>query len=229
MSRAASTPAAFGIFAIFAILPLLMACSNEDGSLRAVPNSDNQAAPMMLQRGRATTRLQLDNKTISLAAALQLVPKDAKSLLRLPGRIKSGEYVWNDTGVPTGTLLIWIDLERQLISVFRAGHEIGTSVFIYGAGAHSTPLGQFSILRKDQDYHSRSYDAPMPYAMFITKDGVALHGSPQAPERATHGCIGLPEAFAKMIFDNSSVGDEVTIVKSERGLNERVSSRPLQI
>jgi hypothetical protein len=80
----------------------------------------------------------------------------------------------------------------KMISVLRGGHEIGTSVIVYGADRMASPLGRFPIISKYRDYHSRAYDAPMPYSMFITRDGVALHGSPMSSRHATHGCIGLP-------------------------------------
>lgn len=227
MSRVSCATAASGIFAILALLAPLTACDNEDGSRRAALNMRSQHAHT-LARANPTGRLVLSGNSASLASEHQLVPSGAKSLLALHERLGAGEYVWDDTGVAPGTLLIWIDLERQLISIFRAGHEIGTSVILYGAGDHPTPLGRFSILRKDRDYHSRSYDAPMPYALFVTDDGVALHASPQGVGRATHGCIGLPERFAKLVFDNSSIGDKVTIVKTERVLSEQVSTRLLE-
>ena len=104
-----------------------------------------------------------------------------------------------------------------MISAFRNGHEIGTAVIVYGAQDMSSPEGVFKILRKSIDYHSRAYDAPMPYSLFITDDGVALHGSPMSKRRASHGCIGLPVEFAEKLFGAAKTGDVVTILKSDAG------------
>ena len=42
-----------------------------------------------------------------------------------------------------------IDLTRQLLSVFRDGHEIGSAVILYGTDGKPTPTGSFTILEKD--------------------------------------------------------------------------------
>ena len=144
-----------------------------------------------------------------------LLPAGTKSLLKTDGKMRHGEYKWHDDGVPPGKLTIWVDLRTQLISVFRGGHEIGTSVIVYGAETMQSPVGRFPILSKHRDYHSRAYDAPMPYSMFITTTGVALHGSPMSSRRATHGCVGLPLQFARLVFEAAKTGDEVRIVRSE--------------
>lgn len=150
-----------------------------------------------------------------LAIARKLLPPGTKSLLKVPSRLRHGDYVWNEEGVPAGKVVIWVDLRRQMISAFRNGHEIGTAVIVYGAKDMASPEGVFPILRKVRDYHSRAYDAPMPDSLFITNTGVALHGSPMSKRRASHGCIGLPVDFARKLFDSSSVGDTVEITRSD--------------
>ena len=143
-----------------------------------------------------------------------LLPAGTISLLRTSGQMSHGDYDWNEKGVPPGQIIVWVDLRTQLLSVFRGGHEIGTAVIVYGAESMASPLGRFPILSKKRDYHSRSYDAPMPYSLFITDTGVALHGSPMSSRRATHGCIGLPTGFARLLFAAAKTGDVVHIVRS---------------
>ena len=84
---------------------------------------------------------------------------------------------WNDRGVPAGPTWIRIDLGSQLISVFRAGHEIGTAVIVYGGDNKQTPLGKLHILGKARDHRSSLYDAEMPYTLRLTNDGVSIHAS----------------------------------------------------
>ena len=108
-----------------------------------------------------------------------------------------------------------IDLTHQLMSVFRGGHEIGSTVILYGADSKSTPSGAFTILEKKPDYYSRTYDAPMPYMLRLTSDGVAIHGSNVREGWATHGCIGVPLDFARLIFGAAKKGDLVVIVPAE--------------
>lgn len=134
------------------------------------------------------------------------------SLLNVSKPLTFGNYVWNAAGIPTGQVWVRIDLRRQMLSVFRGGHEIGTSVVIYGARDHPTPVGVFHILQKSQYYHSKAYDAPMPFAQRLTADGVAMHASNVRDRYATHGCIGLPLEFARLLFEVTSRGDEVEIL-----------------
>jgi lipoprotein-anchoring transpeptidase ErfK/SrfK len=109
-------------------------------------------------------------------------------------------------------LWIRVDPRAQLISVFRAGHEIGTAVILYGADGLETPTGKFPILAKLKDHHSATYDAPMPYTLRLTADGVAIHASDVRWGLATHGCVGVPKEFAARLFSAASVGDEVFVV-----------------
>jgi len=46
----------------------------------------------------------------------------------------------------------------------------------------------------------------------LTGDGVSIHGSTVRWGAATHGCIGLPLDFARRLFEQAKVGDEVVIV-----------------
>ena len=141
-------------------------------------------------------------------------PEEIRSLLNVDHKLHHGEWLWDDRGVPLGRPTIRIDLGQQLISVFRNGHEIGTAMILYGANSHETPLGRFPILSKTVNHRSRKYDAPMPYALWLTEDGVALHGSKVRSGSATHGCIGLPIGFARHLFEQAQRGDKVLILRS---------------
>ena len=134
------------------------------------------------------------------------------SLLAVPERMRFGEFRWSEAGVPPGPTWVRVDLDRQLISVFRSGEEIGTAVILYGARGTPTPTGWLTVRGKARDHYSRTYDAPMPYMLRLTDDGVALHASMVREGRATHGCIGLPYAFAARLYDAMQVGGRVLIV-----------------
>lgn len=138
--------------------------------------------------------------------------RKVESLLAIDHPMRHGEFLWNEAGVPDGPVWIRVDLARQLISIFRAGHEIGTAVILYGADEKATPSGHFKILWKRKDHHSATYDAPMPYTLRLTDDGIAIHGSDVAWGRATHGCIGVPTEFARRLFEETAAGDEVRVV-----------------
>ena len=146
------------------------------------------------------------------AIAAGVLDRDVKSMLKVNHVMRHGEFVWNDANVPDGPTWIRVDLDRQLISIFRAGHEIGTAVTLYGANEKATPAGRFKVQWKRKDHHSSLYDAPMPYTLRLTDDGIAIHGSQVLAGRATHGCIGVPTEFARRLFANMKVGDEVVIL-----------------
>lgn len=145
-----------------------------------------------------------------------LLPSGARSILTVGKTLHHGEFRWDDAGVPAGKLEVRVDVDRQMLSVFRGGHEIGTAVVLYGADGKPTPLGRFPIKSKRADYHSRTYDAPMPFSLFLTDDGVAVHGSNVRWGRASNGCVGVPEEFARLLFEAANVGDVVEVVASRR-------------
>jgi lipoprotein-anchoring transpeptidase ErfK/SrfK len=136
-----------------------------------------------------------------------------RSVLNIGERMPYGTSAWNEDRVPQGPVWVRVDLKQQLLSVFRAGHEIGTAVILYGAGDKPSPTGTFPVLQKAKDYHSRTYDAPMPYMLRLTADGVAIHGSEVRPGAATHGCIGVPIEFARKLFAQVKLGDRVVILE----------------
>ena len=124
-----------------------------------------------------------------------------------------GEFVWNDDDAPaSGETVIVVNIRARVLSVYRAGVEIGRSNIVYGADNKPTPTGTFPILEKDEDRWSRTYDAPMPHALRLTADWVAIHGSDATgDDAATRGCVGLPREFAELLFGAVRVGDRVII------------------
>ena len=131
------------------------------------------------------------------------------------GPIKFGTFAWDTKGVPAGPLIITVDLAAQTLSVFRNGYEIGATAILYGTDDKPTPLGTFPITMKDADHVSSIYGAPMPYTLRLTDDGVSVHGTEVAWGYATHGCIGVPTAFAKLLFREARVGDRVIITRGK--------------
>jgi hypothetical protein len=170
---------------------------------------DRSASVSQSASAASPTRLFLKKDEARPGAA---GPYGVRSLLKINRPLKYGEFVWDDRSVPDGPVWIRADLKRQVISVFRGGHEIGTAVILYGVGNKETPLGTFPIIAKKKDHHSITYDAPMPFMLRLTEDGVAIHGSDVRRGRATHGCIGIPLDFARRLFDGASKGDLVSIV-----------------
>jgi hypothetical protein len=160
------------------------------------------------------SRIAVSASSLDQAYAARTIDRPIKSILNVPGRMSYGDFRWDDKGVPAGRVWIRVDLKSQILSVFRSGDEIGTAVILYGADGVPTPTGKFPILAKMKEHRSATYDAPMPYTLRLTADGVSIHANNVRWGYATHGCIGVPAAFAAKLFDAASVGDQVSITRA---------------
>lgn len=143
-------------------------------------------------------------------------PFVVRHILDLKKPLSHGDFVWDESGAPDGPVVITVDLAAQVVSIFRDGYEIGAAAIIYGADNMPTPLGVFPILQKDADHVSNLYDAAMPYMLRLTNDGVAIHGSDVRYGYATHGCVGVPTAFARKLFAATRIGDRVIVTNGKR-------------
>jgi lipoprotein-anchoring transpeptidase ErfK/SrfK len=141
-----------------------------------------------------------------------------KRVLPIDGPIRYGEWHWDDAGVPPGPLVITVDLQARVISVFRNGFEIGAAAAMLGTDNHPTPTGTFPILTKERHNVSEKYgNAPMPWTLRLTWDGIAIHGGSEVERGyASHGCIGIPDDFASRLFDIARRGDRVIITDGVR-------------
>ena len=139
-----------------------------------------------------------------------------RRILPIEGPLRYGEWHWDETGAPAGPIVITVDLAARVLSVFRDGYEIGATAVIYGAEEKPTPLGVFPVTQKDADHRSTIYDgAPMPYMLRMTNDGISIHGSDVTARLMTHGCVGVPIAFAKKLFGQVRLGDKVIVTRGE--------------
>jgi lipoprotein-anchoring transpeptidase ErfK/SrfK len=128
-------------------------------------------------------------------------------------RLSAGEFVWTPEVAPAGLVRILISLSKQRVYVYRGSIRIGVSSVSTGRKGFETPTGTFSILQKRVWHRSnRYYNAPMPYMQRLTWDGVALHaGHVPASGAASHGCVRLPYAFAKLLYRVTYPGTVVII------------------
>jgi L,D-transpeptidase catalytic domain len=145
--------------------------------------------------------------------AAQGAPKSAAlELAKQAEKLKPGQWVWKPQIAPKGPILVYVDLGRQLATVYRNGIRIGVTTISSGRDGYETPTGVFTILEKNVEHISHKYnDAPMPYQQRLTWGGVALHagGLPGYPE--SHGCVHLPMAFSKLLYAAMPLGGTVVI------------------
>jgi hypothetical protein len=140
-----------------------------------------------------------------------------RRILDIPGPLKMGEHHWDESGAPAdGPIVITVDLQAGVLSIFRGGFEIGAAAILYGRDDKPTPLGAFPITQKKARHVSNLYGSPMPYMMRMTNDGISIHGSDSvAPGFATHGCVAVPTAFAKKLFEAAKLGDVVIVTRGK--------------
>ncbi|WP_116132185.1 L,D-transpeptidase [Tropicimonas sp. IMCC34043] len=142
----------------------------------------------------------------------------------LPGRANQGEvvfddqnmlpgdYTWHPDRSPEGAVAVVVSLPEQLAHVYRNGVRIGVSTVSSGKPGHETPTGVFTILQKDKNHHSTTYNnASMPNTERLTWDGVALHAGGLPGYPSSHGCVHLPLEFSAKLFEITHVGTPVII------------------
>ena len=120
-------------------------------------------------------------------------------------------------GTLEGPLQIIVSKDLQELKIYDGGVVVATSHVSTGKAGHSTPTGIFSILEKKRTHFSNIYDsAPMPFMQRLTWSGIALHASNSVPSYpASHGCVRLPNAFAKTLFSVTRRGGHVLITDRE--------------
>lgn len=155
----------------------------------------------------------------------QQVDLTSGSVVQAVTHLKAGQYVWAPEVAPQGPMLLIVNVATQRAVLFRNGVPIGASTVSTGRPGHATPTGVFTVLQKQVEHYSSLYDsAPMPYMQRLTWQGVALHAGNLPGYPASHGCIRLPAAFAKLLYGETKVG--MTVVITHEQTTPRVVPAP---
>lgn len=111
-----------------------------------------------------------------------------------------------------GPLQIFVSKADQSLTVYDGDRVVATSKVSTGKPGHTTPSGIFSILEKRKYHESNLYsNAPMPFMQRLTWSGIALHEGKVPNHPASHGCVRLPNGFAKTLFSMTERGAHVII------------------
>ncbi|MBX4997875.1 L,D-transpeptidase family protein [Rhizobium lentis] len=115
------------------------------------------------------------------------------------------------------TLQIFVSKNKQSLAVYDGTEVVATSKVSTGKDGHTTPSGIFSVIEKQKYHESNIYsNAPMPFMQRLTWSGIALHESNSVPRYpASHGCVRMPGAFAKMLYGMTDAGIPVIISDGE--------------
>jgi lipoprotein-anchoring transpeptidase ErfK/SrfK len=139
----------------------------------------------------------------------------------------------------SGRASIVVDLGQQEAYLYRGKYRTAASRISSGREGHRTPIGHFSVIRKDIDHRSSLYGdyvddsgrvvkanvdsrkdskpprshflgASMPYFVEFSP-GFGLHQGYLPGVPASHGCIRLPYWKARQFYEAAKVGTAVTV------------------
>ena len=162
-----------------------------------------------------------------LLGATPAMAADAVGVEAAAASLTPNRFIWNDvdTGEPVSVV---INIGEQRAYVYRGETLIAATTVSTGKDGKDTPSGTFAILQKKVDHRSNLYNsAPMPYMQRLTWDGVAIHAGRNPGFPASHGCIRVPTAFAKKLYEVTAVGTEVTVVGTDGQVGPAYQPEPL--
>ena len=114
-------------------------------------------------------------------------------------------------------LLIAVDKSTQRMTVTVNGQQMYDWPVTTGGSGYDTPSGTFKPFRMEIDHYSDEYDnAPMPYSIFFTQTGNAIHGTYEQRNlghAVSHGCVRLSVKNAATLWE---------LVKREKMANTKV-------
>jgi lipoprotein-anchoring transpeptidase ErfK/SrfK len=187
---------------------------------------------------RSLFHLALALSMVALLAGCEELPPQVQRPLSaiLPMPPPSG--YWEGEGVH-GSPKIVVHLSEQKAYFYKSKHLVGETTISTGKPGFSTPPGHYSVLEKDKNHVSSEFGdyvddegnvvksnidvrkdsqprgshfdgARMPYFMRF-RGGYGMHAGYVPPFRASHGCIRLPERWAKPFFDSAEEGTPVIV------------------
>jgi hypothetical protein len=114
-------------------------------------------------------------------------------------------------------LLIEVGKSTQRMTVTVNGEKLYDWPVTTGGSGYDTPSGTFKPFRMEIDHYSDEYDnAPMPYSIFFTQTGNAIHGTYEQRNlghAVSHGCVRLSVKNAAALWK---------LVKQEKMANTKV-------
>lgn len=139
----------------------------------------------------------------------------------------------------SGRASIVVDLGEQEAYLYRGKHRTASSRISSGREGHRTPIGRFTVIRKDIDHRSSLYgdyvndsgrivkpnvdsrkDSKAPHSHFLGaampffvefSPGYGLHQGYLPGVPASHGCIRMPYWKARQFYEAARVGTAVTV------------------
>ena len=134
-------------------------------------------------------------------------------------------------------LLIEIDKSTQHMTVTVNGQQIYNWPVSTGESGYDTPSGTFKPFRMEIDHYSEEWDdAPMPYSIFFTQIGHAIHGTyaqRNLGRAVSHGCVRLSVKNAatlwKLVKQEKMANTKVVLSGATRDAGPVARGRPMPL
>ena len=133
-------------------------------------------------------------------------------------------------GISTAALAenkkILVNVGQQKLYAVQANKLVYEFDVVTGKPGKETTVGQYRVFRKVKDYTSKTYGSPMPYSMFFSKDGKAIHATSWATLRSylhtyltesvgSMGCVGLTEDDAAVLYKWTPKGTLIVVLEGK--------------
>ena len=134
-------------------------------------------------------------------------------------------------------LLIKVDKSAQRMTVAVNGERLYDWPVTTGGSGYDTPSGTFKPFRMEIDHYSEEYDnAPMPYSIFFTQTGNAIHGTYEQRNlgrAVSHGCVRLSVKNAatlwKLVKQEKMANTSVVLSGAIRDAGPVARGRPMPL
>lgn len=158
------------------------------------------------------------DRTTEISDLAELI-KDGKELIREPAYFQVAQQYGKDD---IGNTYVEINLTAQHLFFYKEGKLIVETDFVSGniSKKYGTPTGTYPIQYKETEavLIGEDYETPVKYWMPFNGN-IGLHdaswrssfGKDIYMKKGSHGCINMPPAAAKTMFENISRGVAVVV------------------
>ena len=129
---------------------------------------------------------------------------DSANVCGEKAEVSATQAALEETNPNGSTVLINIDKASHKMAVFLDDVQLYEWPVSTGLSGYTTPSGNYTARSMNEIWYSRQWDdAPMPHAVFFTKDGHAIHGTYEVTrlgKPASHGCVRLSPQNAATLY-----------------------------
>ena len=182
--------------------------------------STHDGASEIIVTGRNGTQL------VNPGAINEQVKQSAKSVMDAKGLAFSTELApleFQSVTPAAFPKLIEVDVVTKQMYLYENGNVVRSYPISAGAPETPTPIGQFKIYAKfaKQDMRgnnpdgSKYFQPNVRWINYFLPGGYAVHGNYWRPQswfgniNSSHGCVSLPDAQAKQVYDWAPIGTTV--------------------